>query len=163
MNDEIMVPLSEVIQALEDVEGIMSWRAAILSGQQGVDLPILAYAGWFMVAAAYLEQTFNYPGLPGELVALDSGQVLRIHSKDECAGTPCPFHAPSNHHMVTWAKNWRGDWALVERLCEHGIGHPDPDSVAYLERRHDFSMLTDHRCDGCCASGTALTTVGERA
>lgn len=163
MNDEIMVPLSEVIQALEDVEGIMSWRAAILSGQQGVDLPILAYAGWFMVAAAYLEQTFNYPGLPGELVALGSGQVMRIHVKDECSGTPCPFHAPTNHHMVTWPKSWRADRMLVERLCEHGIGHPDPDSVAFLARRHDDDGFGVHGCDGCCASGTTLVTTGERA
>ncbi len=48
------------------------------------------------------------------------------------------------------------EWAnpLVERICTHGIGHPDPDSVKYME---SISMpgakgtWSSHGCDGCCA------------
>lgn len=32
-----------------------------------------------------------------------------------------------------------------------GVGHPDPDSVAYFER-HDITHMGVHGCDGCCQS-----------
>jgi hypothetical protein len=30
----------------------------------------------------------------------------------------------------------------MERICPHGVGHPDPDDV--------FATDTVHGCDGCC-------------
>ena len=77
----------------------------------------------------------------------------RIHGPDTCAETVCVFHNPSNHHMVTWPKELRTDWGvpLIERLCQHGIGHPDPDSVAWLMRMGHEGFGT-HGCDGCCRS-----------
>jgi hypothetical protein len=44
---------------------------------------------------------------------------------------------------------------LIERVCPHGVGHPDPDSLGYFERvlsvdRVRFLRLGDHGCDGCC-------------
>ncbi len=32
----------------------------------------------------------------------------------------------------------------LERTCAHGIGHPDPDSLAWL------GCEGIHGCDGCC-------------
>ncbi len=68
--------------------------------------------------------------------------VLRVHSPDKCAGRACCIHNPSNHHMRSWRQNWRADRYLMERVCTHGVGHPDPD---------DPNPDRVHGCDGCCA------------
>lgn len=69
-----------------------------------------------------------------------TGQRLRVHDADVCAG-PCAIHAPSAHHMRTWPTTWRPDRYMMERLCKHGVGHPDPDEPV-LDRAHG--------CCGCC-------------
>jgi hypothetical protein len=77
-------------------------------------------------------------------------RVVGIHSKQSCLG-PCPFHSPSKHHMIRWEKNIRYDrGCLVERICKHGIGHPDPDSLKWINKigLKDSGV---HGCDGCCA------------
>lgn len=43
--------------------------------------------------------------------------------------------------MVLWPQHWRGDRHLMERICPHGVGHPDPD---------DINPDGVHGCDGCC-------------
>lgn len=35
----------------------------------------------------------------------------------------------------------------MERICPHGVGHPDPDCM-YAKRD------TVHGCDGCCLEST---------
>lgn len=75
-----------------------------------------------------------------ETTTLVGGQILvGVHSPDTCAGEQCCIHNPSAHHMVEWTQNYRG---IMERLCEHNVGHPDPD---------DPSTDTVHGCDGCCS------------
>ena len=71
-----------------------------------------------------------------------------IHAKAVCT-PPCPFHAPSRHHMVTWPKVIR-ESGLVERTCPHGIGHPDPDSLRYMVARTGDDGWGVHGCDGDC-------------
>lgn len=72
-----------------------------------------------------------------------TGQLLTdVHYRSKCSGKPCCIHNPSNHHMVTWPTHWRGDRQMMERLCPHGVGHPDPDEI---------NLDTIHGCDGCCA------------
>jgi hypothetical protein len=78
--------------------------------------------------------------------------VLRVHPASMCADDEaCVIHKPSDHHMRTWSLNWRADTGVMERLCPHGIGHPDPDAVAHAERQgvEGFGV---HGCDGCCRS-----------
>ena len=71
-----------------------------------------------------------------------TGQVIEnIHSHQKCAGGPCVIHNPSDHHMREWPTNWRDDRGFMERICPHGIGHPDPD---------DPNADPVHGCDGCC-------------
>jgi hypothetical protein len=43
---------------------------------------------------------------------------------------------------------------LVERVCPHGVGHPDPDpdSVARLAESTGGAHHGVHGCDGCCAT-----------
>jgi hypothetical protein len=51
------------------------------------------------------------------------------------------------HHMATWPLRaaLRHGIRRMERVCSHGVGHPDPDWCAVSP---DASTL--HRCDGCC-------------
>jgi hypothetical protein len=77
-------------------------------------------------------------------------QNVRIHDPEACKGQFCPFHNPSDHPLKDAPINIRFDkMALVERLCSHGVGHDDPDSVAYLHSKaQDWAGV--HGCDGCC-------------
>jgi len=71
--------------------------------------------------------------------------LLQTHAADKCAGReiPCCIHRPSAHRMVTWPMNWRGDTGVMERICPHGVGHPDPDHMAYVK-----SLTPEHDCPG---------------
>jgi len=74
-------------------------------------------------------------------VQVPGPHVLRVHPATKCAGEACTIHNPSDHHMRQWPLNWRGDRGTMERICPHGVGHPDPDGI---------SEDTVHGCDGCC-------------
>lgn len=72
-----------------------------------------------------------------------------VHDKSLCEGRRCVFHNPSNHHMRNMRLLWRGDRGIFERLCSHGVGHPDPDQFDYWrETGREYEMV--HGCDGCC-------------
>lgn len=80
--------------------------------------------------------------------------VLKTHPASACADDPaCCIHKPSDHPLKDAPMNWRGDRGLMERICDHGVGHPDPDDLAYKartkgERSAYFEGI--HGCDGCC-------------
>ncbi len=71
-----------------------------------------------------------------------TGQEIFVHRRADCHA-PCPVHAPSEHALVSAPTYWRADRRIFERICAHGVGHPDPDSTA--------SEDSIHGCDGCCA------------
>lgn len=58
-------------------------------------------------------------------------------------------HNPSNHAMVYWPRHLR-ETGLVERMCQHGVGHPDPDSVYFFYQMTGDLGWNNHECDGCC-------------
>lgn len=76
---------------------------------------------------------------------------LSSHYPSECIGDhPCALHDTASNHPLSEAPLfWRSDKGLLERICAHGVGHPDYDSTKYLE-----SIGKDpkdvHACDGCC-------------
>jgi len=74
-----------------------------------------------------------------------------VHPPQSCAGRPCVVHSPSEHHMRDWPLNWRGDRRIMERICPHGIGHPDPDDTRYRVSAGRGGSV--HGCDGCCVEG----------
>ena len=79
-----------------------------------------------------------------------TGQTIHnIHEPETCTGSYCVIHNPSNHHMVGWQTHWRGDRQLMERICPHGIGHPDPDHMGHLPASQR-SIESIHGCCGCC-------------
>lgn len=83
-----------------------------------------------------------------------SGRVIQHHPQEKCEPGSCPFHRPSDHIMASWPMTLR-ESGLIERVCVHNVGHPDPDSLSYFDRR-DQGALGVHGCDGCCRSPLAV-------
>ena len=83
--------------------------------------------------------------------------VLRgVHARAVCAPYRCWLHAPSPHRLSRAPVVIRTDWwFLVERICPHGLGHPDPDDIAYHHRSGRVG-IESHSCDGCCSSEAGL-------
>jgi hypothetical protein len=75
------------------------------------------------------------------------GSLLETHDAEACAGEWCCLHNPSDHPLNRNALCWRGH--VMERICDHGIGHPDPDDLAW-RRRTNQPVHGVHGCDGCC-------------
>ena len=76
---------------------------------------------------------------------------VRLHKAKHCTAGPCCIHSPSDHRLKDADMILRLDRnALVERVCEHGIGHSDPDSVAFLMVALGIKDDGTHGCDGCC-------------
>lgn len=88
-----------------------------------------------------------------EIIKLENSlETLRqVHSPDRCAGENCTIHNRSDHHMRSWPQHWRGDRGIMERICPHGVGHPDPDSPW-----PSTSSEWVHGCDGCCLSDSRV-------
>ena len=82
-----------------------------------------------------------------DIVGMFTGGPLVVHDADACQGQHCCIHNPSAHPLNTAPLYWRGH--VMERICKHRVGHPDPDDVAWRAR----AGLPDpsvHGCDGCC-------------
>lgn len=102
---------------------------------------------------------------------MSEAEGVFVHDPDKCEGEHCCFHNPSQHALSTAPWHIRFDkpvyrlenpWTtmtrvltdyLTERTCEHGVGHPDPDALAYLAREYPprvVEAMGVHGCDGCC-------------
>ena len=80
-------------------------------------------------------------------------RLPRAHTKGECRNRPCAIHRRSDHALRGWMQRWRTDRYLMERVCSHGIGHPDPDHIAFIRKKSGDAharMDSLHNCDGCC-------------
>jgi hypothetical protein len=88
----------------------------------------------------------------GETVTPLFGTILtNVHQEWDCAGWPCVIHRPSHHAMRSWSLHWRDDRRIFERICKHGVGHPDPDQIDHWRAKAQLHNLV-HGCDGCCAN-----------
>jgi hypothetical protein len=70
--------------------------------------------------------------------------------------------------MREWPMLFRYDRGIMERTCEHGTGHPDPDDAAYRLWFYETYDKGDydpgvHGCDLCCGSKTSQALAAERA
>lgn len=82
---------------------------------------------------------------------LEGGEILaNVHPRLTCGKGPCPIHNRTDHSMRGFPQHFREDTGLMERICPHGAGHPDPDSLPYFESR-GIKHMDIHGCDGCCA------------
>lgn len=71
--------------------------------------------------------------------------VVNVHKPEVCEGQPCTVHHKTDHTMRSMPQHWRTDRSMMERICNHGVGHPDPDNPW-----PDESPMWVHNCDGCC-------------
>lgn len=83
---------------------------------------------------------------------LGSGQIIRHHGPAVCDGWPCCIHHPSDHWMVSWPLylDTSGPVPLMWRVCEHDIGHVDPDTMDWLIRSKYHLLVDNDECDECC-------------
>jgi hypothetical protein len=79
------------------------------------------------------------------------GELQYVHSPSACSGARgCAIHnRPSEHPLKNAPMLWRNDRGILERICQHGVGHPDHDSAKYLVSIGQESQNI-HNCDGCC-------------
>lgn len=78
-----------------------------------------------------------------------------VHSSKNCVGHPCPIHRPSEHSQRHLKLVYRySDLGLepiiAERICEHGVGCPDPDWLSFIEERHGTKARNTASIHGCC-------------
>jgi hypothetical protein len=76
----------------------------------------------------------------------NSDEILYTHPKPACLGDYCTIHNRSDHSMRSFPQHWRTDRAIMERICPHGVGHPDPDEYKLTLSKYEGV----HGCDGCC-------------
>lgn len=74
------------------------------------------------------------------------GFLFNVHDPSQCQEEYCTVHNRSDHHMRSFPQHWRSDRGIMERICPHGVGHPDPDSPWPPD-----SHMWVHGCDGCCS------------
>jgi hypothetical protein len=86
----------------------------------------------------------------------DEGHVLRgVHSSESCANPKrCVMHSPTDHPMRELPMVWRRQ---MQRRCEHGELHPDPDALSYRLFRDEAdavrSEALEHGCNCDCCKG----------
>lgn len=68
--------------------------------------------------------------------------VVNVHTQETCRGK-CTIHDHSEHTLGDRPLLWRNDRKIFEHICDHGVGHPCPDSLP-------FSDSGIHGCCGCC-------------
>lgn len=92
--------------------------------------------------------------MTGETFITGCGEHLhRVHARSkDCDEYGCVIHNPTHHCMDDLPTHWRADRGLMERICPHGVGHPDPDDLAFKLRIDPNSSYEGvHGCDGCCS------------
>lgn len=85
-----------------------------------------------------------------EVTLEHSPVVLMAHPPKACAGSPCPLHNRTDHVLRGFMQHWRDDRGLMERICPHGVGHPDPDQWDYLVKRYGKRAASAEFVHGCC-------------
>lgn len=82
-----------------------------------------------------------------------TGTTMWVHDSSSCdPDRPCVVHRRTQHALSDRRLLWRSDRGIFERICVHGVGHPDPDQFEYW-RRTGRSYEAVHGCDGCCRPG----------
>ena len=81
-------------------------------------------------------------------------RLTQTHPENpDCKTYGCVIHAPTEiaiENVEGWPYNIREDRTplLIERICPHGIGHPDPDQASF-NIRAGREAENIHGCCGC--------------
>lgn len=84
-----------------------------------------------------------------------TGQKLYVHLENDDCKNGCAIHNPTLEPHPDWPQHWRSDTQVMERICPHGVGHPDLDHLNYLIRTGkavEAGWQSIHGCDGCCGA-----------
>jgi hypothetical protein len=90
---------------------------------------------------------YQQDGQRRHLLEHGNSWLVNVHDPGKCAGSHCTIHNRSDHQLRTWPQQWRADRSIMERVCNHGVGHPDPDNPWPAGDRR-----WSHGCDGCCGA-----------
>lgn len=91
-----------------------------------------------------MTNTFDFLDPAGRTVTLRD-----VHDPALCQFRACVIHNPTEHHMREWPLHWRDDRGIFERICAHGVGHPDPDQLEFWQHL-GLESVDVHGCDYCC-------------
>lgn len=98
----------------------------------------------------FRDDTVDNDDLPYEQVTLENSEERWwVHKDGDCRGETCAIHKRTDHSMRSFPQHFRSDRALMERVCSHGAGHPDPDDLSFHEAEGREEMGV-HGCCGCC-------------
>ena len=87
---------------------------------------------------------------PGRYKTGTGQEIVGVHPMTEdCVRYGCVIRAPSDHSMRSFPTYFRGDRGLMERICPHGIGHPDPDHLSFVARTRGEDAARAEGVDGC--------------
>lgn len=165
--------IHERAQPIVDEYEARSYEVCERCGGEGEPRTQSADGGYAWVLTLCDDDARREGYLVTEKYVTGTGQKMRgVHPEGTCALEHCVVHNPSGHHMRGWKTHWRQDRGIMERICPHGIGHPDPDDMAFHAHRiqqearnlEDLGMQEEavraldeieglgvHGCDGCCA------------
>ena len=86
---------------------------------------------------------------PVSLYELESGEILfNVHKPEKCAGRPCAIHGASEHPLAEKPRSWVN--GLIYRTCDHGVAHPDFDSLAARLDASGWVYERHQCCAGTC-------------
>lgn len=85
--------------------------------------------------------------MPEEFTTSFNQKLSNIHDAGTCLKEYCSIHNWSDHPLKGAPQYWRADKGLMERICKHGVGHPDADEIGLEHAGRGI-----HACDGCCGS-----------
>jgi hypothetical protein len=68
-----------------------------------------------------------------DLIEIEGGRMLRTHPAGACLveDAGCPIHRPSDHPLRDAPMTWSQPLRMLFRRCDHGVLHPDPDSLGF--------------------------------
>ncbi len=100
----------------------------------------------------------NLPVLVSETWTLGTHEgairIVGVHPFGGCKGR-CVLHAPTQHAMSHLPLHYRVDRGIFERICPHGVGHPDPDQYDHWEASGDTGQAVHGCCGESCCAETA--------
>jgi len=79
-----------------------------------------------------------------------TGLKIQTHHSRDCKGENCSIHNPSSHKLDKARQVWDDENKLMQRVCEHGLKHPDFDDVKFNKDAKSNANYGKHNCDGCC-------------
>ena len=93
-----------------------------------------------------------------EVPLYNGNKLVGVHPAGTCLGPNCAIHNPSDHPLNDAPFEWWEEVRLLNRVCEHGFRHPDPDDLRFKMAMMDWMIveaatsvhLVEENCDGCC-------------